>query len=257
MVTSRVQMVAGYSLNHNSLSSGLMMVISYLWSQKYRGSHISFMFGRRFQERTMDGKLECIWATCFNSSRTGAIPSSGANRLRVFNVLRQYANGQHYRLLIRLPLRLFHQRILRAAGAPGNGSPTYTGNSSPVKMVQHMVGRVRVSCVERIDRDVRLCVKLTFPFRYLQSLETRWQPYRSLVTPLLNPRPSYNSMISISFINRKDSLSMEIGPSHQHITIALDMPVAHFSLRTIISALYDKCANVTYGYCWRSNIGHL
>jgi len=109
MVTSGVQLVAAYFLNHYALSSGLMMAISYLWSQKYRGTQVSFMFGLRFQVRNMNGSLGCVWFTCLIPSRAGAIPSSGANRLRVFNVLRQYANGQHYRLRIRLPLQLFHQ----------------------------------------------------------------------------------------------------------------------------------------------------
>lgn len=49
MVTSGVQLVAAYFLDQHVLSSGLMMAVSYLWSQKYRGMPVSFMFGLRFQ----------------------------------------------------------------------------------------------------------------------------------------------------------------------------------------------------------------
>jgi len=49
MVTSGIQLIAAYFLNHYALSSGLMLTISYLWSQRYRGTPVSFMFGFRFQ----------------------------------------------------------------------------------------------------------------------------------------------------------------------------------------------------------------
>ncbi|KAI8328365.1 hypothetical protein BC941DRAFT_497140 [Chlamydoabsidia padenii] len=60
----------------------------------------------------------------------------------------------------------------RRSRIPRNGSPTFSSSSStnPVKMVQDMVGRVR-------------------------SLEARLQSCRSLVTPLLNPPPSYSSTL--------------------------------------------------------------
>ncbi|CAO3689075.1 unnamed protein product [Umbelopsis ramanniana] len=89
-------------------------------------------------------------------------------------------SGYYEPSLNRLPTH--RSRIPRTSGLPGTASPTYTGNSNPVKMVQDMVGRVR-------------------------SLETRLQSCRSLVTPLLNPPPSYSSTIPISPVNRKESLS--------------------------------------------------
>ncbi|CAO3608664.1 unnamed protein product [Cunninghamella echinulata] len=62
----------------------------------------------------------------------------------------------------------------RRTRIPRNGSmvsPTsLSSNANPVKMVQEMVGRVR-------------------------SLEARLQSCRSLVTPLLNPPPSYSSTV--------------------------------------------------------------
>ncbi|SAM01335.1 hypothetical protein [Absidia glauca] len=60
----------------------------------------------------------------------------------------------------------------RRTRIPRNGSPTTfsSSNTNPVKMVQDMVGRVR-------------------------SLEARLQSCRSLVTPLLNPPPSYSSTL--------------------------------------------------------------
>ncbi|KAG2174556.1 hypothetical protein INT44_006819 [Umbelopsis vinacea] len=89
-------------------------------------------------------------------------------------------SGYYEPSLNRLPTH--RSRIPRTSGIPGTASQTYTGNSNPVKMVQDMVGRVR-------------------------SLETRLQSCRSLVTPLLNPPPSYSSTIPISPMNRKESLS--------------------------------------------------
>jgi hypothetical protein len=73
-------------------------------------------------------------------------------------------SGYYEPTLNRMPTH--RSRIPRTSGVPGTGSPTYTGNSNPVKMVQDMVGRVRVSCVEFMDRDVSLCVELTFPFPF-------------------------------------------------------------------------------------------
>ncbi|RUS14729.1 hypothetical protein BC938DRAFT_477255 [Jimgerdemannia flammicorona] len=64
-------------------------------------------------------------------------------------------------------------------------SPTLGAQSNPVKMVQEMVGRVK-------------------------NLEARLQSCRSLVTPLLNPPPSYSSSIPIatgSNLKEKDAPS--------------------------------------------------
>ncbi|KAG2174555.1 hypothetical protein INT44_006818 [Umbelopsis vinacea] len=49
MVTCAVQVIAAYFASNYVLSSGLSMAITYLWSQKNRGSQVSFMFGVRFQ----------------------------------------------------------------------------------------------------------------------------------------------------------------------------------------------------------------
>ncbi|KAG2172366.1 hypothetical protein INT43_004908 [Umbelopsis isabellina] len=93
-------------------------------------------------------------------------------------------SGYYEPTLSRMPTH--RSRIPRTSGIPGSSNignaSTYTGNNNPVKMVQDMVGRVR-------------------------SLETRLQSCRSLVTPLLNPPPSYSSTIPIAAIGRKDTLS--------------------------------------------------
>ncbi|KAF7720813.1 NADH:ubiquinone oxidoreductase [Apophysomyces ossiformis] len=81
-------------------------------------------------------------------------------------------------------------RIPRTPSIGGNmnGMSTISSASSnPVKMVQEMVGRVR-------------------------SLESRLQSCRSLVTPLLNPPPSYSSTIPASNIIHRDS-TMHSRPS--------------------------------------------
>ncbi|KAJ8661585.1 hypothetical protein O0I10_002853 [Lichtheimia ornata] len=70
-------------------------------------------------------------------------------------------------------------RIPRTPSVGGNMNGLASTNSNPVKMVQDMVSRVR-------------------------SLEARLQSCRSLVTPLLNPPPSYSSTIPSSG-NTRDS----------------------------------------------------
>ncbi|GAB5585201.1 hypothetical protein Unana1_00101 [Umbelopsis nana] len=49
MITGAIQLVTMYFFGYPSLCSGLMLALSYLWSQKYRGTMISFMFGLRFE----------------------------------------------------------------------------------------------------------------------------------------------------------------------------------------------------------------
>ncbi|ORY99072.1 hypothetical protein BCR43DRAFT_513216 [Syncephalastrum racemosum] len=66
-----------------------------------------------------------------------------------------------------------------------SGDPSLTSANNPVKMVQEMVGRVR-------------------------SLEARLQSCRSLVTPLLNPPPSYSSTIPHS---NRNSLTRSSSPT--------------------------------------------
>ncbi|KAI9474136.1 MAG: hypothetical protein EXX96DRAFT_580720 [Benjaminiella poitrasii] len=71
-----------------------------------------------------------------------------------------------------------NNRSTRIPRTPTTGS--LSTSSNPVKMVQEMVGRVR-------------------------SLEARLQSCRSLVTPLLNPPPSYSSSNYIHNSNNRDS----------------------------------------------------
>jgi hypothetical protein len=89
-------------------------------------------------------------------------------------------------------------RIPRTPGAPG----AISASSNPVKMVQEMVGRVR-------------------------SLEARLQSCRSLVTPLLNPPPSYSSS---NYIHNRDSTMMDRSnsPIDDNSMIRANSPM-HFS----------------------------
>ncbi|CAO3624875.1 unnamed protein product [Cunninghamella blakesleeana] len=68
-------------------------------------------------------------------------------------------------------------------GSTLSSSNAISANSNPVKMVQEMVGRVR-------------------------SLEARLQSCRSLVTPLLNPPPSYSSTVP----SNRDSSVLQTTP---------------------------------------------
>ncbi|KAI8369558.1 uncharacterized protein BYT42DRAFT_584869 [Radiomyces spectabilis] len=72
-------------------------------------------------------------------------------------------------------------RIPRAGNVGDTPVALSVASSNPVKMVQEMVGRVR-------------------------SLEARLQSCRSLVTPLLNPPPSYSSSIPASNYGQTDTV---------------------------------------------------
>lgn len=133
-------------------------------------------------------------------------------------------SGYYEPSLNRLPTH--RSRIPRTSGVPGMASPTYTGNSNPVKMVQDMVSRVRVRILVKTLMILILVRNANIPFQSIalpivQSLETRLQSCRSLVTPLLNPPPSYSSTIPISPINRRESLSVgnrSISPTYNNTT---------------------------------------
>ncbi|KAL1933483.1 hypothetical protein VTP01DRAFT_7573 [Rhizomucor pusillus] len=75
------------------------------------------------------------------------------------------------------PLMMRRSRIPRNPSVSFGGPGTISTSSNPVKMVQEMVGRVK-------------------------NLEARLQSCRSLVTPLLNPPPSYSSTIPGSQTDR-------------------------------------------------------
>lgn len=82
-------------------------------------------------------------------------------------------------------------------------STTGSSTSNPVKMVQEMVGRVR-------------------------SLEARLQSCRSLVTPLLNPPPSYSSS---NYIHRDSMLSRPTSPDNQSIRSNSPLTFANIKAR--------------------------
>ncbi|KAI8982186.1 hypothetical protein BDF20DRAFT_818334 [Mycotypha africana] len=82
------------------------------------------------------------------------------------------------------------------SSTPESGSRSISTSSNPVKMVQEMVSRVR-------------------------NLESRLQSCRSLVTPLLNPPPSYSS--SNYFLDRNTTMSTDEDMEHSSINTAATM----------------------------------
>ncbi|GAA5798775.1 hypothetical protein EDC94DRAFT_679235 [Helicostylum pulchrum] len=93
-------------------------------------------------------------------------------------------------------------RTTRIPRTPTSGS--LSASSNPVKMVQEMVGRVR-------------------------SLEARLQSCRSLVTPLLNPPPSYSSS---NYIHRDSTMSeRSISPDRSAIRAGSPMNFSNIKAR--------------------------
>ncbi|KAI9030964.1 hypothetical protein CLU79DRAFT_732239 [Phycomyces nitens] len=109
------------------------------------------------------------------------------------------ANGHYYEPYSRITNRT------RIPKTP-NGAPLSAASSNPVKMVQEMVGRVR-------------------------SLEARLQSCRSLVTPLLNPPPSYSSTIPPSHLIHRDSVMTSRPSSPSSIRSRSPLQLANIKAR--------------------------